>query len=179
MPGLVSILPQPYFDRITALWGELEAHFGIKGVNITPLPHFSYQVAESYTKQELFPALEELAAHTRPFEVIARGIGVFEGESPVVYIRVLRRPHLLCTHLHVWQRVLPFSSGQNVLYSPPLLRPHITLAYQDLTNAQLPAVLRFLRSKHFDCTMKIDNLAYISELPSGEYQVTQQFTLQG
>ena len=61
-------------------------------------------------------------------------------------------------------------SGLITKAKPLLGRDMLFYAYPALQNED---------GKHFDCTMKIDNLAYISELPNGEYQVTHQFTLQG
>ena len=44
MHGIVSLLDQPHYDQVEKLWVEIERRFGIKGIFVTPYPHFSYHV---------------------------------------------------------------------------------------------------------------------------------------
>ena len=179
MPGLVSLLPQPYYDNVIAFWDELEANFGLKGIRITPLPHFSWQVGEEYTEESVLKAMEAIAEDTKPFEVRVKGVESFISENPVVFLKVLKNPALLLLHLRIWIKFLPLARGLNMLYSPPLWRPHISLAYQDLAREQIKDVLLFIRSKQIDWQFTVDNLTYICE-PVGEVgQVTHRVKFLG
>jgi 2'-5' RNA ligase len=179
MPGLVSLLPQPYYDQTIAFWDELEANFGLKGIRITPLPHFSWQVGEEYAEESVLKAMEAIAEDTKPFEVRVKGVESFISENPVVFLKVLKNPALLLLHLRIWLKFLPLSSGLSMLYSPPLRSPHISLAYQDLNIEQMKDVLTFMRAKQVDWQFTVDNLTYICE-PVGEVgQVTHQVKFLG
>jgi 2'-5' RNA ligase len=179
MPGLVSLLPQPYYDNVIAFWDELEANFGLKGIRITPLPHFSWQVGEDYNEESVLKAMEAIAEDTKPFEVRVKGVESFISENPVVFLKVLKNPALLLLHLLIWLKFLPISLVLSMLYSPPLWSPHISLAYQDLNIEQMKDVLTFMRAKQVDWQFTVDNLTYICE-PVGEVgQVTHQVKFLG
>lgn len=53
MHGVVSLLEDKYYRLIEDLWAELEKEFGVRGVYVTPYPHFSYQVASHYNTEVL------------------------------------------------------------------------------------------------------------------------------
>jgi len=179
MPGLVSLLPQPYYDQVIAFWDELEANFGLKGIRITPLPHFSWQVGEEYSDESVLNAMEAIAADTKPLEVHVKGVESFISENPVVFLKILKNPALLLLHLRIWIKFLPISKRLNMLYSPPLWRPHISLAYQDLTREQTKDVLLFMRSKQIDWQFTVDNLTFICEPIAEVGQVTHQVKFLG
>jgi hypothetical protein len=179
MPGLVSLLPQPYYDQVIAFWDELEAKFGLKGIRITPLPHFSWQVGEEYNEESVLKAMETIVEDTKPFEVHVKGVESFISENPVVFLKVLKNPALLLLHLRIWLKFLPLAKGLNMFYSPPLWRPHISLTYQDLNIEDMKDVLLFMRARQVDWQFTVDNLTYICE-PIGEVvQVTHQVKFLG
>jgi hypothetical protein len=44
MHGVVSLLDAAHYQAVESLWAELAA-CGLRGVYVTPFPHFSYHVA--------------------------------------------------------------------------------------------------------------------------------------
>jgi hypothetical protein len=45
MHGVVSLLDAAHYQAVESLWAELAAACGLRGVYVTPFPHFSYHVA--------------------------------------------------------------------------------------------------------------------------------------
>lgn len=41
MQGFVTLLPTPYFEQVKLLWDGLEDRFGLRFIQMTPIPHFS------------------------------------------------------------------------------------------------------------------------------------------
>ncbi len=61
MNGVVSLLDPEHSRMVEDVWAELDRTFGVRGVYITPYPHFSYQVAAAYDAARLETALAEFA----------------------------------------------------------------------------------------------------------------------
>jgi len=100
MPGLVSTLDQTHHTLVEEIWLELETDCGLKGINVTPLPHFSWQIAEDYEWDALDNALQKITEAAQPFMVQTTGLALFTAESPAVYIPIVRT-RVWC----VWSRV--------------------------------------------------------------------------
>ena len=60
MHGLVSLLDSTHYTLVEEIWQELEIECGLKGIYITPMPHFSWQIAEDYDWDALEIALQEI-----------------------------------------------------------------------------------------------------------------------
>ena len=179
MHGLISLLPQPYYAQVEALWDELESKFGLRGIRITPYPHFSWQIGEDYPEEALVSAMHTLAYETEPLKVHAKGIETFTSQRPVAFIKVIKDPALVRLHERIWMDFLPITKGASTLYSPPLWHPHISLAYDDLTSENIETVVTWLKTKPIDWTFVVDNIAFIYE-PAGEVgQVKHRFAFQG
>lgn len=161
MHAIVALLPKPYEEQVFLLWDELESKFGLSGVRTTPIPHFTFHLSDSYAETKATKILKDLSEHQAPFDVQVNGVETFYSTQPTVFLKVTKNPDLIKTHQTIWKSLLPFSKGLNLLYSPPLWRPHITLAYQDLKLENLRQVLRFLREKKIEWEFKVDNLTYI------------------
>ena len=95
MHGLVSILDGFYFEEVKKIWDELEQKFNLKGIRITPFPHFSWQIAESYNFDFLEKKMELVTKNLKSFKVKTTGLGVFSGERPVLYIPVVKNEKLM------------------------------------------------------------------------------------
>lgn len=160
MQGIVSTLDTEHNTRIEALWSELEHDFGLKYACVA-YPHFSYQIAESYAPG-VESALRALAAQTQPFEVITSGLGIFTGERPVLFVRVVRDAELTAFHDAVAETVAPYARGLHANhYGHEYWIPHITLAIEDLTHDNLPDVIHLLSRRSFDWTIRVDNVALV------------------
>jgi hypothetical protein len=79
MDGVVSILPEPLHSEVEKIWDELADACGVQGINATPIPHFSWHVAERYHEEELKEALQQLSARIQPFQVQTAGLGAAGG----------------------------------------------------------------------------------------------------
>jgi hypothetical protein len=90
MYAIVSLLDEHHYNRIENLWHDLEVECGLSGVTLTPLPHFSWHIANEYDYRRLEASLQELAANTQPFSVRTTGLGLFTGASPVLFIPIVK-----------------------------------------------------------------------------------------
>lgn len=168
MHGLVTLLPDPFYAQVEALWDGLEANFGLTGIRITPYPHFSWNIAEEYARPAMDWAVAETGLETPIFKVQTDGIGLFLAPRPVVFIKVLRNPILDALHKQLWERMLPISTDLNAYYNAENWQPHISLAYGDLTAERMYEVRTWLETQgSFQWEMTVNNICYIHE-PDGQ-----------
>jgi 2'-5' RNA ligase len=175
MHGLVSFLDKTHYALVEEIWRELEADCGLQGIYVTPLPHFSWQIAEDYDLNALEITLQEIAVQVEPFKVNTSGLALFPGERPVVYIPVVRTRELSELHEMIWHRISAISTNANPYYSPPLWMPHISIAYSDLDAAKLHCLIDKLASRTFNWTIEIDNLTLIYEQENTIGQIRYKF----
>ena len=178
MHGVVSTLGSKNDALVESVWDGLEASFHIRGVRVTPYPHFSYQVAEDYDLAELEGRLEGLSRRWPPFVVRAQGLGVFEGPAPVVYVPVIRSAKLSVFQEAVWEAASPASSGTTAFYRPQSWIPHITLAASDTSQKSLGAVLGWLKRRELDLRIRVDSVSVIYG-EKGAQRIRSKFALAG
>jgi len=154
--GIVSLLDSEYTAKVEAMWQELEEDCGLTGISITPLPHFSWQIAEDYNWNKIKSLLEQLSAEIKPFSVKTCGLAIFTGDSPVLYIPVVRTRALSDFHQLIWDRITPFSTDPSLLYSPSFWMPHISLAYQDIALENMYCLMEKLAFKTFNWEIPIE-----------------------
>lgn len=175
MMGIVSLLDDLHYHYVENLWTELQQKFGVKGVYVTPFPHFSYHVASDYNSEMLAPILHKVAVNQAPFQVRASGLGIFTGEAPVLYIPVVRNPALTQLHELLWQEL--FNTGNGVLeyYHPDHWIPHITIGFGDLNGDNLAHIVRYLSKRPFSWQITVDNLTFIGNSGNGQ-EVKYRYT---
>ena len=166
MHGLVSLLPAPYYEEVKLIWKELRETYGLRGIEITPFPHFSWQIAENYDFTELGFIMQEVCTRTAPIKVRTSGLGIFTGPKPVIFIPVIKNNSLTKVHKDIWNLALDYSTGLSNLYHPDLWMPHISLAYEDVDPRIVGQITGALADKDLIWEMNIDNLALIYE-PTG------------
>ena len=174
MDGLVTLLPEPFYKQVQDLWDELEARFDLRGVRITPFPHFSWQVAQNYDPVLLVDRLNQLTHQLHSFKVRTAGLGLFTSEHPTLFIPVVKSPQLVTFHEQIWQTLEGTASNLDAYYTPDAFVPHITLAFADLTNEKAGQVMEWLSKDGFNWEMQVDNLTYIHQPSGGIGQVTHQ-----
>ena len=179
MQAVVSLLDDQHYLLAEALWRELEATFGLRGVYTTPYPHFSYHVARSYAPEPLWDRLSRLARNTPPFQVKASGLGIFTGRSPVLFIPVVRSPALTQFHQALCAELAACATGSVSYYLPDAWMPHITIGFADLSGDVLAEVVRQLAGRDFNWTITVDNLAYIVEDPVQGQRLSDRVILTG
>jgi 2'-5' RNA ligase len=167
MHGLVSLLPEPFYTRVESTWRELERDFGLTGIRVTPFPHFSWQVVQDYDWERIASVLQDIARQTSPLTARTTGLGLFTGARPVIYVPVVKSAELMRLHRLVWERTAQVSTGRLAYYAPGAWMPHVSLAYEDVNQANVGRVMERLAWQSFDWEMVVDNVALIYE-PTGE-----------
>jgi hypothetical protein len=85
----IASLLNPAADKATQeLWRWLEWDCGLKGIRLTPTPHFSWVSAVDYDRPPLAMELAKLVRGMRPFRVRTTGLGIFTAPSPVLYLSI-------------------------------------------------------------------------------------------
>jgi hypothetical protein len=161
MHGVVSLLDNTHHQLVEDLWAELEQAFAVRGVYVTPYPHFSYHVARHYDIEALEPVLQRLAASSIPFRVQTTGLGIFTGPQPVLYIPVVRSLELSQFHEALWDATMSTGSGIQNYYHPKNWMPHITIGFVYIAKANLPQIVRLLAERAFSWEITVDNIALI------------------
>ena len=134
MDGIVSLLDEEHYGWVEEIWAELDREFGLRGIYVTPFPHFTYHVAEHYEVEHIGAVLQRFAQGQHGFTVKTAGLGIFTGPSPVVYISLVRSPELARFHQALWQEIGDAGQGVFSHYRPEGWVPHTTLAYGDVDN---------------------------------------------
>jgi len=163
MEGVVSILSEPFYGKVESIWKDVDEACGLKSVKATDIPHFSWHLAESYHEQDLASILEEVCAVTQPFSVRTAGLGMFTAEKCVLYISLVTDQRLLEVHKRLWERLKGVGENPSPYYAPGMWVPHITLAHEDLGEAELSCAVRCLACKVILWEIPVDHLAVISE----------------
>ncbi|TDN40449.1 2'-5' RNA ligase family protein [Hymenobacter sp. UV11] len=171
MLAITSLLPSPASDHINALIKSLETEFGLTDVQATPEPHLTYQIVEPTNMETLKAALRDIAATTPPFIAHTTGLGMFPGDSPVIYIPVLRSDALNELHHQIFNIAGPLCSRTDKFSAPDLWLPHVSLALHDTTPELLGPVLQFLNNQTFNLELAINNLAILR--PEGDMFVRE------
>lgn len=166
MEGLVSLLDAPHEARVRAIWDTLEKTFGLTFLpRQTPIPHISYYVAERIDAGTIRPPLQTIAQQAAPFNVRATGLGLFTHPHPVLYVPVVRSVALTALHGLLRPAFAAAAVAPVPYYAADRWLPHITLAQGDLTDDNLPAVLRWFRHTPIDWEITINNVALIANAP--------------
>ena len=162
MHGVVSLLDDEHYTQLEAIWQELEDNFGVRGIYVTPFPHFTYQVAVEYEVKAVETILHNLASRTSPFKIMTAGLGIFNAAQPVLYIPVVRSPELSALHAEIWSEIEQTPSCDVAsYYRPEMWVPHITLAHGDIDHEKLPDIVRLLAPRNFHWEMTVNNLSLI------------------
>jgi 2'-5' RNA ligase len=179
MHGIVTLLNPPVYSQVEALWQELEAACGLSGIKMTPLAHFSWQVAEKYNLEQTGEILERVARRTKPFPASASGLGIFTGQVPVVYIPVVKDECLLHYHASLWEETQSVVEGASSYYSPDLWIPHITLAYGDVDLEKLNCAIKTLAFTTLNLEIQVNNLSLVYQDDGEEGWLKYKFDFQG
>jgi 2'-5' RNA ligase len=164
MNAIVAMLDPTHERRVYDLWEELETTFDVRGVYVTPYPHFTLQGALHYDLDRLPNMLEQIAATSEAFAVETTGLGIFTGDSPVLFIPVKRTPALNRVHERIWQVIQPLTTDLSHLYHATNWIPHITIGFGDVQPDKLAAITTFLAERDFDWEIQVNSLAFIHHM---------------
>jgi len=161
MHGIVSLLDSAHYRLVEALWAELDEVCSVRGVYVTPFPHFSYHVAEQYEVDKLAEIVRQVARDTLSFRIRTTGLGMFTGAQPVLYLPVVRTSELSRLHHTLWHAIAPVSAGRVDYYQPDVWMPHITIGFGDVDVDSAAAAIRLLGARTYDWDIAIDNLTLV------------------
>ncbi len=175
--GIVTLFDVAQDELVKTLWRLLEVECGSAGVKIAPVPHFSWQIVESYNMERVEPILQDIVNESNPFIVRTAGLGLFTGEKPIVYIPLVKDARLLRFHKRIWEQTRLASTGVSELYSPGLWMPHITLVHEGVDRTNLGCLIEKLAFQTFDWEILVDNIALVeqSSVERGETRLHLKF----
>jgi len=158
----IATLLDPNSDTKTReFWQLLENDCGLAGINMTPLPHFSWQGAGEYPVKDVEQILKRISRQLEPFAVRTAGLGLFTGPVPVLYLALVKTELLMKVHRMIWELAGPLAVGLNQHYSPELWMPHITIAHQDLNIDNLACAVKNLIFIPVDLEIQVEKLALL------------------
>ncbi len=152
---------------------------GLKTATISPLPHFSYQVARDYDLDVLREVVEKVARGGRALRVQTAGLGVFTGASPVLYIPIVRSPELARFHVAVWSACSVAAEKIDQHYHPASWVPHVSLAFGDTTRDSTAAAVALLSDRDVAWDVELDNLSIVRGAGAKPQELVARFPLAG
>ncbi|RPH57984.1 MAG: 2'-5' RNA ligase family protein [Chloroflexi bacterium] len=175
--SVVSLLDSKHYELVKSIWQMLGKNCGLRGISITPFPHFSWQAALGYPEPVTETTVKTIANQLRPFKIQTAGLGFFTGRRPVLYIAVVKTEELAQVHKYIWQQVAKIADEPTPYYAPENWMPHITLAWGDVNVESLACAMQLLASNTFDWQLEVNNLAVIGQLPeqTGKLQYRYRF----
>jgi 2'-5' RNA ligase len=178
--GVVALLDAVATAKIESIWQEFRATFGVHGVSRTPIAHFSFHAAESYDVFKTIATMNSIAKTMPPFKARIGGLGIFTGDTPVVYLPVVRTEGLSLIHAQVWQQSTAAATNPLNYYHPDYWQPHITIAHDDIVPEKLPQVTAMLQARQFDWEFEIPQFGFIFEREAGQVkELLAEFPLKG
>ena len=176
MEAILSLLPDPFYDKVKEIWTLLENNHSIHEVQAAPFPHLSWQGAMEYEEKGLELTLKTIANLSKPFRIRTCGIGLFTGQYPVIFIQVIKSPQLMRIHQQIWSAIRPLGKDFNPHYEPDVWQPHITLAMGDVTNEQIGSIVQSLAGFDFNWEFLVDHIAhFVSAVPVGIIKLKYAF----
>ena len=179
LAAVASLLPDEAAQRVTELWTELDRELGLRGATISPLPHFSYQVARDYDLDLLQEVVAKVAAGVRPLRVQTAGLGLFTGPAPVLYVPIVRSPELARFQVAVWSAASVAAEKLDQHYHPASWAPHVSLAFGDTTAAKIGAAVELLSARDLSWDLELDNLAIVKGAGNKPQELVCRYPLEG
>jgi 2'-5' RNA ligase len=163
MNGIASALDNPASNFVENLWKDLETHCGLSGYKSALFPHFSWQVTESYDQNKLREIVSEIARLSKPFIIRTTGVGLFSGETPIIFIPIVKDDFLVRFHAKLWEKLGGIAYELSDFYSPDKWIPHITLAYNDVNQSNLNCAMQMLAFTEINLEIHVDNLVIVDQ----------------
>lgn len=161
--AVVALFDDVHTARVKGIWSKLSVECGLKAINTTPFPHFSFHIAQSYDLDQLDDHLQEIAGQTAVFSVRTTGLSVFTGLEPVVYISLVASQPLLRLHQRLWEQTSSLGERVSGHYRPGFWVPHITLANRDVTPEAVACIMKQFSSQTFSWEIDVSQLALLSQ----------------
>lgn len=179
LAAVASVLPGDACKRVEELWSELDAELGLGGATISPLPHFSYQVARAYDLGVLQDVMASFARGARALRVQTAGLGIFTGAAPILYVPIVRSPELARFQVAVWSAASVAAERLDQHYHPASWVPHVSLAFGDTSPAKVAAAVELLSERDLAWDLELDNLAIIKGAGNKPQELVGRYPLGG
>lgn len=168
MYAIISELDPASSTTVRELWQRLKDACGLAAIYDTPIPHFTWFVADDLNMSKSAPILEQIAGNFENLTIHTFGLGIFTGEHPVLYLPMVKSVDMIALHREIWDQVQPYSKESQLYYSPPLWVPHISLAVKDLTKANLGCAVNEIAFDSIELFIQVNNLV-IGEYTEGGF----------
>jgi 2'-5' RNA ligase len=167
MQGVVVVLKGEASEVFAKLQDEAAAEFGARLLAPGHIPHATLHLAEQYDLAALDRTVKSLARSETAFSVNTEGVGVFSGETPVVYWPVVRTNRLSLLQRVLAQEAAPaVTAGLSEFCDPHRWIPHVTLGTaSDFTFAGKLTAWLLARSPRLEMT--VDELVIGEDSPDG------------
>jgi 2'-5' RNA ligase len=161
MNVIISELDENAAVEVMHLWRRLHQACGLEGIFNYPNPHFTwFSIAEVNTERCL-PLMEAFAQQHVPFRIQTAGLGVFPGETPVLFLPLVKSIELADLHRSLWEQIHPLSQGMREISLPEFWVPHITLAIKDLSRENLSCAIDAVAFDTLQLFIKVDNILLV------------------
>lgn len=161
MYALVTALNTDQDQKTRAIWKMMADRCSLLGMQMFPLPHFSWQAAESFDLAGIHKHLTKFCEGLEPFRVKTAGLGLFTGPVPVLYIAIVKTRPLLELHDQLWNENQSFAKGMNPFYAPSEWMPHITIAYKDMTPGKLGCAVEDILFCPVDFELEVSSISMV------------------
>ena len=165
---IISELSEQAAVQVMHLWRRLNQSCGLEGIFNYPNPHFTWFSAEDLEIDRCKPILEAISRGTQAFTIHTSAMEVFEGDDPVLYLKIVKSDELLDLHRKIWSQILPYVKNPSEYHSPEEWIPHITLSLRDLTHENLPCAIESIAHE----TLEIYSVASTISLVKSENKQT-------
>lgn len=161
MYAIISELSERAAVQVMHLWRQLNRSCGLEGIFNYPNPHFTWFSADDLEVARCSPILEAISREAKPFSVHTSAAKVFEGESPVLYLPIVKSDQLGNLHRRIWDQIMPYVKGGNEFYSPAEWVPHITLSLRDLTPENLPCAIQSIANETLEIYTTVASISIV------------------
>lgn len=177
MYAIISELDEDAAVQVMRLWRQLNQACGLEGIFNFPNPHFTWLVAADFSIEKVAASVGVIAEQTADFQVRTSGLGIFPGESPVLYLPVIKSSPLMQLHQILWDQVLPAVENVSSYYAPEQWVPHITLALMDLNQENLTCAINSIAYEPIELISKVDNLMIVEQEGEQTGETLHRFAL--
>lgn len=179
MPGIISLLPEPFAASVERLWDGMNHEFGVPRGYPGGVPHITFHLGARDAEPGAAGVVETVAKRTAPFGITTAGLGVFGGPKPVVHLAVARSPQVarLAEDLEAAMAAAGFPTT-DPYFTPERWMPHITIAHRNLAGIELGPLLAWLVSQPLGWEIPLSALSVARETEFGA-DILATFPLSG
>lgn len=168
MPGIISLLPEPFAGNVERLWDSMHREFGVPRGYPGAVPHITVHLGARDAEPGSAGVVETVAQRTPPFAISTAGLGVFGGAERVVHLTVARSPEIarLADDLDAAMAAGGFPAT-DPHFTPSRWMPHITIAHRNLGGIELGPLLAWLANQPLSWEIPLSTLSVARETESG------------